>query len=103
MYILNVYLKNNSIALHNISKLLGIGNHIAKLIFNDLNISFNTRVNCLTHNVLVNIVRWIDQNRILVENSLRHRSLKKISNSRFVKIYRNFSKVSCNNISKKRK
>jgi len=85
-YILGVYLSNNLNAIYGITKIYGIGFYITKLIFNDLNISYNSRVKDLTQTILVKIFRWIDTNKILIESSLKHK-LKK-SRLRMFKLYK---------------
>jgi ribosomal protein S13 len=79
IYVLGFYLKEDSIALFSLSKLCGIGKHITKLIFNDLNISYNIRVSNLSQNILINIIKWIDTNKILIKNSLNNKSLHDFS------------------------
>lgn len=87
VYILGLFLKNKFNVLFSINKLFGIGKHIAQLILNDLNISFNFRVKNLTQNITIRILKWIDSNKILIKNSLKQKIL---SSNKLLKSYKKF-------------
>ena len=86
--ILGINLKNNSKALYSITKLYGVGIYITKLMFNDLNIGHDCRVKDLTQNILVKILKWIDKNKIIVENSLKQKINLDINKLKSIKTYR---------------
>ena len=88
VYILGTNLKNNSKALYSIQKLYGLGNHITHLMLNDLNIGCDVRLKDLSQNILVNILKWIEKNNVLVENSLKQKVLSDINKLKSIKVYR---------------
>jgi len=70
--LLNVNLKSNSNVISSIGKIYGIGYHIVKLMLNDLGISNNSRIKDLTQNIVIKILKWIDFNKILIDNNIKH-------------------------------
>lgn len=88
VYILNTNLKNNSKAIYSIANLFGLGNFSVKIMLNELNIGRNCRVSDLTQNLLVKILKWIEKNEILVENSLKQRINSNITKLKLIKTYK---------------
>jgi len=88
IFLLGIYFNDNSNALYNICKLRGIGMFTAKYIFNDLNISYNVRFKSLTQDILIKILKWVDQNKTLVKN-LNHKLNRNVDQLKPVKFYRN--------------
>ena len=88
VYVLGVNLKNNSKVVYSISKLYGIGNHISKLMLNDLNIGKDCRIKDLSQNVLIKILKWVEKNKIILESTLKQKIILDINNLKSIKVYR---------------
>lgn len=88
VYILGVNLTENSKAIYSITKIYGVGNSLAKIIFNELNIGINLRTKSLTQNTFVRILKWLDKNKVLVENSLKQKIYNDINKLKSIKVYR---------------
>jgi small subunit ribosomal protein S13 len=88
VYILGTNLKNNSKAVYSIQKLFGLGNYMTELMLNDLNIGKDCRVKDLSQNTLIKILKWIEKNKILVENALKQKIALDISKLKSIKVYR---------------
>lgn len=73
LYILGILLKNNSNALQGISQLCGVGIHMTKLIFNELNIGLSCKIRNLTQSIVGKMLKWIETNKILINNYLKHK------------------------------
>jgi len=88
VYILGVNLTENSKAIYSITKIYGVGNSLAKIIFNELNIGINLRTKSLSQNTFVRILKWLDKNKVLVENSLKQKIYNDINKLKSIKVYR---------------
>lgn len=88
VYILGTNLKNNSKAIYSIQKLYGLGSYMTGLMLNDLNIGKDCRVKDLSQNTLIKILKWIEKNKILVENALKQKITLDISKLKSIKVYR---------------
>lgn len=88
VHILGVDLKNKTKVIFGISKLFGLGLFIVKLMFNELNISFDFRIKDMTQNIYVKILKWIETNNLIVENSLKQKINSDVERLKFIKTYR---------------
>jgi len=70
--LLNVNLKKNSNIVSSISKIYGIGHTIVRMMLNDLGISYYSRIKDVTQNIVVKVLKWIDFNKILIDDSIKH-------------------------------
>lgn len=81
-------LNKNSIVLHSVSKVFGLGLHSSKIMLNDLNIGNNCRIKELNQNVFFKIVKWIEYNKILLDDALKYKTLSDIDKLKSIKVYR---------------
>lgn len=88
VHILGVDLKNNTKVILGISKLYGLGLFIAKLMFNELNISFDFRIKNMTQNIYIKILKWLEINKLIVENNLKQKTNLDIERLKSIKTYR---------------
>ena len=86
--LLGTNLKNNYKVLDGFSKLYGLGKHTTKLMLNDLNIGCDFRIKDLNQNAFVKIIKWIEKNQIIVENTLRQKIALNIDKLKSIKTYR---------------
>ena len=73
VYLFGKNLNNKSLALHGITKLYGLGSSIANIMFNDLCIGLNCRIKDLNQSLLVKILKWVEKNKVFVENILTNK------------------------------
>lgn len=85
IYILSVYLQNDLNIIQGLKKLFGLGFHIARLIINDLNIGFCSRIKDLNQNIVIKILKWIELNKVFVETSLKQKIMFDIANLKRLK------------------
>ena len=88
VYILGTNLNNNSKSIYGIAKLYGLGCYTTKLMLNDLNIGNDCRIKDLSQNNLVKILKWIEKNKVIVENSLKQKIVLDINKLKSIKTYR---------------
>ena len=88
VHILGVDLKNNTKVILGISKLNGLGLFTAKLMFNELNISFDFRIKNMTQSIYIKILKWLETNKLIVENNLKQRIVLDIERLKSIKTYR---------------
>nr|YP_010835023.1 ribosomal protein S13 [Cryptomonas gyropyrenoidosa]WFQ82698.1 ribosomal protein S13 [Cryptomonas gyropyrenoidosa] len=78
----------NSIILHSLSKVFGLGKSLSKIMLNDLNIGNYCRFKDLNQNTFLKIVKWIEHNKILLDDVLKHKKLSDIDKLKSIKVYR---------------
>lgn len=88
VHILGVDLKSNTKVIYGISKLFGLGLFLVKLMLNELNISLNFRVKDMTQNIYVKILKWLEINKLIVENNLKQKINLDIERLKSIKTYR---------------
>jgi len=88
VYLFGKNLNNKSLALYNIAKLYGLGFFLVKLMFNDLCIGFNARMKELNQNLLVKIIKWVEKNKVFIENLLLNKLASSINRLKILKSFR---------------
>lgn len=89
MHVFGNNLKDEICVSYSLRYFFGVGKYIAKLIINDLNISHSCRIRYLNRDMLNKILKWVDQNKVLIDDSLRQRLLLNNSRSKLVKLNKN--------------
>lgn len=93
VFILNVNLKNSSKVLYSLIKLHGFGFQLARLMLNDLNIGYNCRIKDLNQNNIIKIIKWVENNKIMIESTLKQKTILDINKLVSIKIYRGLRHV----------
>jgi ribosomal protein S13 len=99
-------LNNKSLILSSLNKVYGLGNNLTILLLNDLGIGTNCRVKDLNQNLLVKILRWLEKNKILLDNVLSNKILFNINRLKALKNYKGLKHIYIpslknNNVNKK--
>ena len=93
MYILNINLKKSSKMLYGLIKLYGLGPYLTTIMLNELNIGSNSRIKDLSQAKVIKIIKWIEKNRIIVENALKQKIASDIDQLKHIKTHRGLQHI----------
>jgi len=97
VYLFGKNLNNKSLALYGVIRLYGLGFSIVQIMFNDLCIGLNCRIKDLNQSLLVKILKWVEKNKVFMENVLVNKintninRFKILKNRKSIKHSYNFS------------
>lgn len=88
VYILNLNLKSSSKTLCSLTKFYGLGNNLVYIMLNDLNIGFDSRIKDLNQEDIIRIIKWVEKNKVIIENNLKQKVVFDIAKQKSLKTYR---------------
>lgn len=93
VYILNLNLKSSSKILSSLAKFSGLGNNLVCVMLNDLNIGLDSRIKDLNQEDIIRIIKWIEKNKVIIENNLKQKVVFDIAKQKSLKTYRGLRHV----------
>lgn len=88
VYILNLNFKGSSKIVCSLAKFYGLGNNLVSIMLNDLNVGFDCRIKDLSQENVIKIIKWIEKNKIMIENNLKQKIVFDITRQKSLKTYR---------------